>query len=121
LVLQNDKVKYRKSYGLRSKQPVEEAMTEDTIFDLASLTKPMATATSIWILIEQGKLRLDDPVAKHWPAFAANGTHNVTIHQCLLHTSGLLADNMLADYAAGTRKAMERIAALKLQAPPGTR
>src|SRR6266581_5510339 len=73
LVLHKDAVVCRKAFGLRAKLPAEEKMTPDTIFDLASLTKPVATSTSIWILIEQGKLKLDDPVAKHWPAFAANG------------------------------------------------
>jgi CubicO group peptidase (beta-lactamase class C family) len=121
LVLHKDEVKYRKAFGLRAKQPVEDKMTPDTIFDLASLTKPIATATSIWILIEQGKLKLDDPVAKHWPEFGANGKDKVTIEHLLLHTSGLIADNPLADYADGKQKAFERIAALKLEAPAGSR
>src|SRR5262245_56498677 len=78
LVLHKDEVVYRKAFGLRAKQPAEEKMTPDTIFDLASLTKPIATATSIWKRIEDGVLKLDDPVAKHWPDFAANGKEKVT-------------------------------------------
>src|SRR5262249_47033937 len=121
LVLHKDSVVYRKAFGLRAKEPAEEKMTNDTIFDLASLTKPIATATSIWVLIEQGKLKLDDLVAKHWPKFAENGKDMVTVEHLLLHTSGLTADNPLADYADGKEKALENVAALKLDTPPGTR
>jgi uncharacterized protein YbbC (DUF1343 family)/CubicO group peptidase (beta-lactamase class C family) len=73
------------------------------------------------ILIEQGKLRLSDKVAKHWPEFAANGKGDVTIEQCLLHTTGLTADNAIGDYATGREKAFENIANLKLEVPAGTR
>jgi CubicO group peptidase (beta-lactamase class C family) len=121
LVVQADEVVFRKAYGQRASQPDAEPMTIDTVFDLASLTKPIATATSIWVLIEQGKLKLSDPVSRHWPAFAANGKEAVTIKQLLLHTSGLTADNALADYADGPAQALDRIAALKLEAPAGTR
>jgi len=121
LVVHGDEVAFRKAYGLWAVKPEKVPMTVDTVFDMASITKPVATATSIWLLIEQGKLRLSDPVAKHWPAFAANGKDAVTVEHLLLHTSGLTADNDLADYADGKAKAMERVAALKLEVPPGTR
>src|SRR4029077_5830885 len=52
LVVHRDKVVFRRAYGLRSKKPAEVAMTEDTVFDLASLTKPIATATSLMLLVE---------------------------------------------------------------------
>jgi CubicO group peptidase (beta-lactamase class C family) len=112
LILHKDEVVYRKAFGLLAKQPAEVKMRPDAIFDLASLTKPVATATSIFILLEQGKLKLDDPVAKHWPEFAAHGKDKVTIEQCLLHTSGLTADNPLADYADGKVKALNDRAGL---------
>src|SRR6185437_6968092 len=67
------------------------------------------------------KLRPEDKVAKHWPAFAANGKHDVTVAHLMLHTSGLIADNSIADYKDGREKAMERIAGLKLEAPLGSR
>jgi len=108
-----------KSYGQRAILPQPELMTKDTIFDLASLTKPIATATAIMQLIDQKKLQLDDPVAKHWPAFAANDKAMITIEQLLLHTSGLIADNPITDYADGRDKAFERIANLKLLTAPG--
>ena len=121
LVVHADEVVFRKAYGSRSVRPENAPMTPDAIFDMASLTKPVATATSIMLLAEQGKLAFSDPVAKHWPAFAASGKEGVTVEHCLLHVSGLTADNAIADYADGPEKAVERVAALKLVAPPGTR
>ena len=121
VVVHKDEVVYRKAFGQRAVQPEKEPMTVGTVFDLASLTKPMATGTSVMLLVEQGKLKPDDPVAKHWPAFGANGKEAVTVGQLLLHTSGLTADNDLKDYADGRAKALDRIATLPLEAPPGAR
>ena len=61
------RVVWRKAYGSRAVEPQREAMTADTIFDLASLTKVVATATSIMILVERGKVRLNDPVSNSFP------------------------------------------------------
>src|SRR5258708_30934993 len=83
LVLHKNEVVYRRAFGLRAKEPAEAKMTADTVFDLASLTKPVATATSLFTLIDQGKLKLDDPVAKHWPPFSANGKDQVTLEHRL--------------------------------------
>jgi uncharacterized protein YbbC (DUF1343 family)/CubicO group peptidase (beta-lactamase class C family) len=121
VVLHKNEVVFRKAYGLRAKQPAEVPMTLDTAFDMASLTKPIATGTSIAVLIEEGKLRPSDKVSKHWPEFAANGKADVTVEHCLLHTSGLTADNAIADYKNGRAEAIKAIAGLKLEAPPGTR
>lgn len=121
VIVNRDAVVYRKAFGNRALKPAEVAMTADTVFDMASLTKPVATGTSVMLLIEQGKLKPADLVSTHWPAFAANGKDKVTVEHLLLHTSGLTADNALADYADGKAKALERVAALKLEAPPGTR
>ena len=121
VVVHHDGVVFRKAYGRRALNPAKAPMTVDTVFDMASLTKPVATATSIMLLIERGKLKPSDLVSKHWPAFAANGKDKVTIEQLLLHTSGLTADNAIADYADGKPKAMARIAALKLTTPAGER
>ncbi len=121
VVVHGDAVVFRKAFGHRQLVPTKEPMTFETVFDLASLTKPIATGTSIWLLIERGQLKLSDPIAKHWPEFAANGKEAVTVEHCLLHTSGLIPDNSIKDYV-GTREEMfARIAALKLNAPLGTR
>jgi len=87
-----------KAYGERE---AGVPMTTNTVFDLASLTKPLATACSVMQLVERGKLKLDDPVARHLPAFAAKGKQDVTIRQLLTHTSGLAPANPLADFADG--------------------
>jgi CubicO group peptidase (beta-lactamase class C family) len=121
VVVHADEIVFRRAYGFRAVQPEKTAMTPDTLFDMASLTKPMATATSIMILAEQGRLSFSDPVAKHWPAFRANGKNEVTIEHCLLHVSGLTADNPVADYADGRDTAFDRVAALKLEAPAAAR
>jgi CubicO group peptidase (beta-lactamase class C family) len=121
LVVRQGKIAFRRAYGLRSKQPAEVRMTADTVFDLASLTKPLATATSILLLIEQGKLGLTDRVTRHLPAFAQNGKDKITLEQLLLHTSGLIADNPVSDYKDGRKKALEPICQLKPITEPGTK
>ena len=70
---------YKKAFGNRASKPDAVAMTTDTVFDMASLTKPVATGTSVMLLIQQGKLKPDDLVSKHWPGFAANGKEKVTV------------------------------------------
>lgn len=121
LVGRRDKIVLLNAYGNRRLEPAPEPMTTDTVFDVASLTKPIATATSVMILIEQGKLKLDEPVATYLPQFAASGKEKVTVRQLLIHTSGLIPDNRLTDYDDGAEKALERVFALTLQTPPGER
>lgn len=120
-IVRDGKLAFRKAYGLRSRQPAEVAMTEDTVFDLASLTKTIATATSVMILLERGQLRLSDRVAEHLPDFGQNGKDQVTVEQLLTHTGGFIADNAVADYQDGRAKALERIYALKPVSEPGTK
>jgi len=115
------RVAYRKAFGFRRLQPEKEAMTVDTLFDLASLTKPIATATSVMTLVEQGKINVSDPVAKHVPEFAANGKEKITVLHLLTHQAGLIADNSLRDYRDGSKEAMKRVLALKPLAAPGER
>jgi CubicO group peptidase (beta-lactamase class C family) len=119
LVGSSGRVIHREAYGNRRLEPTREKMTVDTVFDLASLTKPIATATSVMILVERGKLRIDDPVAKHLPQFAAHGKDAIRVEHLLLHTAGLIADNPLKDYDDGREQAIEHIMTLKPIAPPG--
>jgi SSS family transporter len=128
----NDKVVFHQAVGNRklagepglSGQPsAAEPMTEDTIFDMASLSKCLSTATAIMQLYEAGKLQFDDPVVKYLPAFAANGKDKVTIRELLTHYSGLTEDVSLKDpwgltapdKAEGIRRAMDST----LYGPPG--
>jgi uncharacterized protein YbbC (DUF1343 family)/CubicO group peptidase (beta-lactamase class C family) len=83
---------YRKAYGSRALEPQREPMTLDTIFDLASLTKVIATTPAVMQLVEQGKVRLNDPVAKYLPEFAQNGKQDIMVRQLLTHYSGLEPD-----------------------------
>jgi uncharacterized protein YbbC (DUF1343 family)/CubicO group peptidase (beta-lactamase class C family) len=92
IVGHDGQVVYRKAYGNRAIEPRREAMTIDTIFDCASLTKVVATTTAIMQLWEQGKFRMSDPVAKYLPDFAQNGKQDITIRQLLVHYSGLAPD-----------------------------
>jgi len=95
-------------------------MTVDTVFDLASLTKPVATACSTFQLIERGTLSLDDPVGKHLPAFKGAGKAKVTIRHLLTHTSGLAPANSMAEYTDGPAAALKRMQNAPLRKPVGT-
>jgi serine-type D-Ala-D-Ala carboxypeptidase len=70
-------------------RPERVPMTRETVFDLASLTKPMATATAVLLLVHDGALTLDDPVAKVLPHFAERDKEAVTVRHLLTHSSGL--------------------------------
>jgi uncharacterized protein YbbC (DUF1343 family)/CubicO group peptidase (beta-lactamase class C family) len=82
-------VRERVALGQRTVGRDAEPMTEDTIFDLASLTKAVATSTAVLQLAERGRLDLDAPASRYWPAFADGGKSGITIRQLLTHTSGL--------------------------------
>ena len=100
LVWHDGQVIYRKAFGNRALEPRREAMTIDTIFDLASLTKVVATTTAVMQLVQTGKIRLNDPVAKYIPEFAQNDKQDITIRELLTHFSGLTRRSRL-DRALG--------------------
>jgi uncharacterized protein YbbC (DUF1343 family)/CubicO group peptidase (beta-lactamase class C family) len=114
-------VVYRKAFGMRSLEPAKEAMTVDTIFDIASMTKCIATATSIMKLEEQGRIRLNDPVATYLPEFARNGKENITLRQLLTHFSGLTEDLDLQTAWKGRNAAFQMAMDQKPIFPPGSR
>ncbi len=92
LWLEREGTSYHKAYGNRAVVPSAEVMTEDTIFDAASLTKVIATTPAVLLLIERGRLRLDAPVSDYIPEFTGAGKEAITIRQLLTHTSGLRPD-----------------------------
>ncbi len=94
-------------------------MTLDTVFDLASLTKSVATSTSVMVLVQDGRLRLSDRVSAILPRFTGGEKEAVTVEQLLLHTGGLAAANHLDDYRDGPAEAVARICARDLVAAPG--
>ena len=108
-----------KAYGNRQLKPNQIPMTKETVFDLASLTKPIATATSIMLLVEQGKLQLNASASKYLPDFKGHGKENITIQQLLTHQGGLIPDNSIKDYHFGRETAFSKINELTLRAEPG--
>jgi uncharacterized protein YbbC (DUF1343 family)/CubicO group peptidase (beta-lactamase class C family) len=121
LVGRKGRVVWRKSYGSRALEPAREPMTPDTIFDVASLTKVVATATSIMILVERGKLRLSDPVSLYIPELKGEGRERITIEQLLTHISGYAPDFDLRERWTGYDEAIKRLIKEPLRNPPGTR
>ncbi len=123
LVGRRGKLVYRKAYGNRALLPTPEPMTVETVFDMASLTKPVATATSVMILIEEGKIRLADRVAKLLPEFASGGgaRDQVTVEELLTHRAGLPADDPMALYVGTPKEIFERKYRQPLVSAPGSR
>lgn len=105
--------------GRRSVEPTPEPMTLDTIFDMASLTKPIATATAVMILIEEGVIRLNDSIVHHLAELDNHGKSAITVEHLLRHRSGLTADNPISDYENGSEAAWKRIAEIELIGKPG--
>ena len=115
------KIVFRRAYGNRSVAPNVEKMTVDTIFDAASLTKPIATATSIMILVERGQLRLSDTIGKYIPEIADENAKKATIQQLLTHTSGYRPDFDLGEKWTGRDGMLAALYKEKLRNPAGTR
>jgi len=118
IVGHDGKIVYRKAYGARALVPAREAATLDTIYDIASLTKVIATTPAIMKLYEQGKIKPDDPVTGYLPEFQGGKT-NITIRNLLTHYSGLRPDLDIdpawSGYETGIRKALID----KPSGPPG--
>jgi len=121
LVGQGDRVVLRKAWGDRALVPAREAMTPDTVFDVASLTKVIATTTAVMQLVEDGRIRLVDPVAKFLPEFGRYGKDRVTIRDLLTHMSGLRPDVDVSVEWVGYARAIELASEEVLMAPPGRR
>ncbi len=123
-VSQNGETLYYQSFGHQVLQPYTVKMTDDAIFDLASLTKPIATATSILILMDRGKIKPTDPVSNFLPEFTGPDKEKVQIAHLLTHTSGLPAYTTAAtlqkEYGSPCPdKVIAKICQLKLQSEPG--
>src|SRR5947207_2862332 len=121
LVARHGRVVWRKAYGARAVEPQREAMTTDTIFDLASLTKVVATTSSIMILIEKGKGRLSDSLVRFIPEMKGGGRDAITIEELLTHMTGFAPDFDLRDRWLGYDEAIKRLYREPLRSQPGTR
>ncbi|MEP7131969.1 MAG: serine hydrolase, partial [Acidobacteriota bacterium] len=122
LVGRGERVVYRRAFGDRAVEPAGEPMSADTVFDIASLTKCVATAPSILILVEEGKIRLGDPVARYIPEFAAGGGERskVTVEQLLTHRAGLPPDDPIELYSGTPEEIFARKYREPLQSRPGS-
>lgn len=120
VVVHRGHIVFRKAYGNAALQPRQRVMTPEIVFDLASLTKPIATAAAIALLVEKGRLRWEDPVEKHVPGKPFEGAP-ITLAHLLTHTSGLIADNALRDYGQGRKQALANVYRLRPNVPPGKR
>jgi uncharacterized protein YbbC (DUF1343 family)/CubicO group peptidase (beta-lactamase class C family) len=121
LIARNGGVVWRSAYGARAVEPVREPMTADTIFDLASLTKVVATATSIMILVERGKLRLSDSLSTYIPEIKGEGREKITIELLLTHRAGYAPDFDLRERWSGYDEAIKRLLVEPLRNPPGAK
>ena len=99
LITHRGKTVYHRAFGHRQLEPSKLPMEKDTVFDMASLTKPVATGTSVMLLAEQGKLGIDDRYGKHIEVFNQSGKEAVTVFQMLTHQAGFVPDSPLREYA----------------------
>lgn len=121
LVGHQGKIVYKKVYGNRMVKPRVEKMTVDTIFDMASLTKPTATACGIMKLAEEGKLNVNDKASKYFPEFAQNGKENITLVNLLTHTSGLKPDGDYYEKNLGYDGIIKDLASMNTSYTTGTK
>jgi uncharacterized protein YbbC (DUF1343 family)/CubicO group peptidase (beta-lactamase class C family) len=120
LVGHNGQIVYRKAYGKRALVPQPETMTLDTIFDCASLTKVIATTSSLMRLFEQGKFRLNDKVTDYIPEFQ-EGKSDITLRNLFTHFSGLQPDVPLKPEWAGYDTGIRLACTTRPAGPPGVR
>lgn len=120
LVGHDGRVIYRKAYGYRALTPAKEPMTIDTIFDIASLTKIVATTSGLMKLFEEGRIGIDDPVTRYLPEF--QGGHSpITIRDLMTHFSGLRPDLDLNPVWSGYETGIRRALIDKPAHPPETK
>ena len=118
LVSRRGRIEYFKAFGNRSLQPKQERMTKDTIFDVSSLTKVMATTPSIMMLVENGLLRISDPVCRYLPEFKGGGKDDITVRQLLTHYSGLPADLDLSKGWFGYNEMLKELWKIRTDSEP---
>jgi len=119
LVGRHGQIAYLKAFGNRSVEPRTEPMTVDTIFDVSSLTKVTVTVPSVMMLVESGKLRIDDRVKRYLPEFSGGGKDAITVRQLLTHYSGLAPDFDLSKPWMGRAEALQELWKEKTNADPG--
>jgi len=120
LWLEHRGASYHKAYGRRALVPAPEPMSEDTIFDAASLTKVVACTPAVMLLVERGQVNLDATVQTYLPEFKGQGKEAITVRQLMTHTSGLRGDIETKTDWHGQQTAIQKACAEKLLSTPGT-
>src|SRR5208283_2842601 len=118
IVGHDGRIIHRKAYGKRALFPKLENMTLDTIFDLASLTKVLATTPSLMKLFEQGKFRLNDKITEYIPEFQG-GKSDITLRNLFTHFSGLQPDLPLTPEWTGYDTGIRLACTTRPAGPPG--
>jgi len=121
LIGNKENILYRRAFGYRAIKPEKLPMKVNTIFDIASLTKVIATTTAIMQLSEHGKIHIEDTVVKYWPEFGANGKEQITVKELLTHYSGLRPDLPVKPDWSGYDTSLQMIVTEHPVFPPGTR
>jgi CubicO group peptidase (beta-lactamase class C family) len=111
---------YHRAYGHRALLPHVETMTEDTIFDAASLTKVIATTPCVMLLVERGQVKLEEPVRTYLPEFRGEGTDKITVRHLMTHTSGLRPDLSLNPPWNGLETGLKLAMLETPKKPPGS-
>ncbi|WP_281701752.1 serine hydrolase [Acetobacter malorum] len=117
---QHGRLIHRGVFGARSLVPTQETMTLDTVFDMASLTKPMITALAVMQLVEKGLVDVEAPVARYLPQFAAVGKAQITVRLLLTHFSGMQPDLPRTPDWWGKAAATDRIMQAVPKIAPGS-
>lgn len=119
LVGRGDEILLHRAYGNRAVEPKVEPMTKDTVFDLASLTKSISTATAVMKLVEQGKIDPEASASEYLKGLDREDKKAITVEQLLVHRSGYAPGNSLKDYPGTVEGALENIYKMPLRAKPG--
>ncbi|HSW39469.1 MAG TPA: serine hydrolase domain-containing protein [Acidobacteriota bacterium] len=119
LVARNGALAYHKAFGYRALAPEPEPMSIDTIFDIASLTKVVATVPAVMQMVDRGAVRLDERVQRYLPEFSGGGKDTVTLRQLLTHYSGLPAVFDLSREWFGYEEALKELWKIGTAAEPG--
>ena len=120
LIGQGDEILYHRAFGLRGLLPDPVPMTTDTVFDVASLTKPLGTAIGVMALVERGAVKLDAPLGRYVKEFRSKAFEGVTVRRLLTHSAGLPAIPKDRLIARGFPAAAAGLAKEKLDYPPGS-
>lgn len=117
----SDGVVFRRAYGARAIEPEREPMSADTVFDLASLTKAVATTSALMWLVEHERVELDARASRYLPELRGGGRERITVRHLLTHTAGLPPVDPLSGYEGERDAVLGRILRTPLEAPPGAR